>query len=377
MPTVVSVFGVEPFRIGGTETFARELSLQLGERGWTSVICFLAEPPPEVQQFLALPNIKIEVIENSVDFNLSAALHFNRCLRRYRPEIVHLHFIGFLGLYPWLAYLNGVRRVFFTDHNSRPSKYVQTRASLWKRILIRVINWPLAKVISVSKFGYNCITSLDVLPRKRFQLVYNGVDLSRVTPDQARATAFRTRFAIPDDRTIVLQVSWIIPEKGIPDLIEAARLVLLEDKSIQFVIAGEGSYREQYMNDAIRMGLEDHITWTGLLQDPIGEGVYDAADIICQSSRWEELFGWVIAEGMAFGKPIVATRVGGIPEVVADEESGFLVERGDVVALADRILRLVRDRDLRKLMGQSGAEIVKQKFNLKQNVAQLIDAYRI
>jgi glycosyltransferase involved in cell wall biosynthesis len=82
------------------------------------------------------------------------------------------------------------------------------------------------------------------------------------------------------------------------------------------------------MKDAEAMGLAAHITWTGLVQDPFAEGVYDVADIVCQLSEWEELFGWMIAEAMAYKKPIVATRVGGIPELVEDGVTGFLVERG-------------------------------------------------
>lgn len=65
------------------------------------------------------------------------------------------------------------------------------------------------------------------------------------------------------------------------------------------------------------LGLRDHLTWTGLVEDPFTAGVYDAADIVCQVSRWEEVFGWVIG-----------TRVGGIPEVVSDQESGFVIDRG-------------------------------------------------
>ncbi|HEY6230110.1 MAG TPA: glycosyltransferase family 4 protein, partial [Pyrinomonadaceae bacterium] len=103
MRTVVSVFGVKPFRIGGTETFARELSRQLNERGWKSVLCFLKPPPDEVRKFLALPNVTIEVLENSTTANWRAAKTLAAILRRHKPEILHLHFTGFLGIYPWLA----------------------------------------------------------------------------------------------------------------------------------------------------------------------------------------------------------------------------------------------------------------------------------
>ena len=302
MPTLVSVFGVAPQRIGGTETFARELSGQLGERGWQSVLCFLSEPTEEVRCFLDLPNISLEFFSDSTNGS-GRENRLSGIVRRYRPEILHLHFTGFLSLYPWQARMRSVNKVFFTDHHSRPAGYVATRAPIWKRAAARLINRPLTKVISVSSYGYRCMTAADLLPQSRFEMIYNGVDLSRVSCDPRRAIEFRRRHSIPDDRAIVVQVSWIIPEKGIADLLETARLVIDQNPNVQFVIVGEGAYRERFARDAAAMGLGDHVTWTGMSRDPFGEGVFDAADVVCQMSRWEEVFGWMIAEAMAHGKP--------------------------------------------------------------------------
>ena len=374
MPTLVSVFGVAPQRIGGTETFARELSAQLGERGWQSVLCFLSEPTEEVRRFLDLPNISLNVFSDSTNGHRPET-KLSRILGRYRPEILHLHFTGFLSLYPWLARTRSVSKVFFTDHHSRPGGCVATRAPMWKRAAARLINRPVTKVISVSNYGYRCMTTADLLPQSRFEMIYNGVDLARVSCDPQRAIEFRRRHSISADRAIVVQVSWIIPEKGIVDLLETARLVIAQNPKVQFVIVGEGAFREQYTRDAAAMGLGDHVTWTGMSRDPFGEGVFDAADVVCQMSRWEEVFGWMIAEAMAHGKPVVATRVGGIPELITDGASGYLVDRGEVEAAATRVLELLSDPNLRSSMGQAARETVSDKFDLRKNVAQLMRAY--
>jgi len=374
MPTLVSVFGVAPQRIGGTETFARELSAQLGERGWQSVLCFLSEPTEEVRRFLDSPNISLDIFSESTNAH-GRENKLSRIVSRYHPEILHLHFTGFLSLYPWLARLRSVNKVFFTDHHSRPGGYVAGRAPIWKRAAARLINRPLTKVISVSNYGYRCMTTADLLPQNRFEMIYNGVDLSRVSSDPRRAIEFRRRHSIPADRAIVVQVSWIIPEKGIADLLKTARLVIARNPNVQFVIVGEGAYREQYTREAATMGLGDHVTWTGMSRDPFGEGVFDAADVVCQMSRWEEVFGWMIAEAMAHGKPVVATRVGGIPELIADGVSGYLVDRGDAEAASARVLELLSDPKLRAAMGQAARETVSDKFDLRKNVAQLMRAY--
>ncbi|HBB87850.1 MAG TPA: hypothetical protein DC047_09565 [Blastocatellia bacterium] len=377
MPTLVSVFGIEPRRIGGTETFARELSLQLGERGWKSVLCFLSEPTEEVRRFLDLPNTSLGVYASVKDGSLKTGRNLAGITRDHRPEILHLHFTGFLNLYSWIARAQSVKKVFFTDHHSRSAGYVPARAPFWKRTAARCINGPLTKVISVSNYGYECMTAFDLLPRNRFQMIYNGVDLSRVKSDSQLAVDFRSRYSIPVERAIVTQVSWIIPEKGIVDFLETARLVTQQNRNVQFVLVGDGAYRKQYMKDVAAMGIADRVTWTGMVEDPFGEGVFAAADVVCQFSRWEEVFGWMIAEAMAHGKPVVATRVGGIPELITDGESGFLVERGDTATMSMRLLTLLADRELRVRMGQSGRETVSERFDLRKNVAQLINSYGI
>jgi len=85
----------------------------------------------------------------------------------------------------------------------------------------------------------------------------------------------------------------------------------------------------------------------------------------------------MIAESMAHGKPVVTTRVGGIPEVVQDQECGYLVDRGDTEAMSNKVLTLLNDASLREQMGHKGKNIVRQKFNLRNNVEKLIASYRL
>jgi glycosyltransferase involved in cell wall biosynthesis len=377
MPTLVSVFGVEPRRIGGTEMFAREVSAQLGEQGWHSVLCFLSEPEGDVRRFLELPNVSFATLPNSTEGGLQAYADLFRILRKHRADTLHLHFVSFLTFYPWIAKLAGVKQVFFTDHHSRPAGYVAQRAPLWKRIAARMIGGPFTKVICVSNYGYQCMTTVNALPRDRYEMIYNGIDLARVTSDNGASARFRKRFAIPNNRIIVGQVSWIIAEKGITDFLEMARLVSSRNEDVQFVLAGEGAQREQYMKDAAAMGLGDRITFTGMIDDPFGEGVFHAFDIVCQFSRWEEVFGWMIAEAMAHQTPVVATRVGGIPELIINGQTGYLVERGDSESMSDRVLDLVNDPGVRARLGQAARQSVEANFDLKTNVAQLIESYGI
>jgi len=376
-PAVVSVFDVEPRFIGGTETYARELSAQLAHHGWRSVLCFATPPSEEVRRFLDLPNISLEVLGYLHGLKPRVIARLAQVLRRHRPRIVHLHYTDFLSPYPWLARLLSAEQVFFTDHASRPANHLTRRASLPKRCLARAINWPVSRVICVSDYGYRCFTERGLFSASRCEMIYNGVDLGRVAESAERATTFRCRLSIPSDRKVVLQVSWIIPEKGILDVLTAARIVVSQNPDVHFVLVGDGPFREEYTKKGVEMGLRGHLSWTGLLEDPFTAGAYDAADVVCQVSRWEEVFGWVIAEAMAYRKPVVATRVGGIPELVTDQESGFLIERGDADRLAATLLILLAEPARRESMGAAGRKTVDAKFDLRRNVARLLVAYGI
>ena len=119
--------------------FAREVSAQLGEQGWQSVLCFLSEPEGEVRRFLELPNVSFATLGDSTEGGLPAYRDLFRILKKHRADTLHLHFVGFLTFYPWIAKLAGVKQTFFTDHHSRPAGYVARRAPGWKRAAARMI----------------------------------------------------------------------------------------------------------------------------------------------------------------------------------------------------------------------------------------------
>jgi glycosyltransferase involved in cell wall biosynthesis len=372
--TVLSVFAVNPQRVGGVEMFARELSLQLDTLGWKSVLCFLDAPPQNVGRFLAAPGVSVEWLPDIDRLQWSVLHEMSRLLRKYRPEIVHMHFTAQVSPFPWLARLHSVRSNYLTDHISRAEGYAPKRAARWKLAIGRTLNWPLTGLIAVSDYNALCDITYGAIPKRRVMRIYNGVDLSRICGDPVR---FRQEHKIPANRAIVLQVSWMIPEKGVEDLIEAAKLVLASNPNVQFVLGGEGVCRQEYMARVEAAGIADHFTWTGLIDDPLASGVYQAADVVCQLSRWQEAFGWMIAEAMACSRPVVASRVGGIPEIVEDGISGYLVRRRQPAEAAHRILHLLEDPELRRKMGASARRAVETRFNLQQNVTELLQLYGI
>ena len=369
---VVSVFGVNPSRIGGSEVFARALSSRLAGHGWESVRCYQSLPEGGVRRFLELPNVTFDVLPDAWKFAARPARRLAAILHRHPADILHLYFTGFLSPYPWVARSRGVGRVFFTDQGSHPEGYVATRRPLWKRLAARALNLPLNRVFSISDYNVACMLRRDLIDAGRVTRIYNSVDLAAAHGDGA---AFRLRYGVPPGALVVAQASWMIPEKGITDLIEAARLVIERIPQAHFLLAGEGQHRVQYMAMARDLGMESHFTWTGLVHNPVAEGLYAASDVVCQVSRWEEAFGWVIAEAMAASRPLVATSVGGIPELVTAGESGFLVPPRAPADIARRLVQLLEDSALRARMGAAGRLAAESKFDLSANLDTLMRAY--
>lgn len=374
-PVVVSLFDIEPFRIGGVEAFARELSLQLADRGWRSVLCFATPPIPAVRDYLKLPGVEIEVIRDPSTRNWRTIRDLHSVLRRYRPSIFHLYFTPFIAAYPWLARMNAVDRVFYTDQASRPVGWMPHRAPRWKRAVARAVVHPVNGLVAVSDYVQRCWAVSDLFPVARTMRIYNAVDVSINGTAELQASVFRKRYSIPPDRDLVVQVGWVIAQKGVKELLEAARLVVSKIPQAHFALVGDGAQRNEYLRLTASLGLEDHVTWTGLLVNPVLEGAYSAAQVVCQVSCWQEAFGWTIAEAMACGKPLVATRVGGIPELVNDGETGYIIQPGDTQAIAEKIILLLRDPSLRRKMGAAGRRAVEIHFDLRKNVAELLRVY--
>ena len=370
----MSLFGSSPQRIGGIESFARELSEQLNDEGWQSVLCFTEEPSEMVSRFLEGPNVAIEVLPHSSLMDWRGLRQTSKLLGKYRPHIVHTHFTGHLSLCPWLGRLHSVRANFFTDHVSRREGHVPRASALWKRVVSRMLNEPITNVVAVSDYNAQVCAAAGLVARNRVKRIYNGVDPGRNCGD---AQLFRQRFGIPENRPIVLQVSWMIPEKGIEDLLSAARLVLAAHSGVQFVLVGEGAGRRAFMEATQQGGMADHFTWTGQMDDPIVGGAYAAASVVCQLSRWEEAFGWTNTEAMACGKPLVATRVGAVPEIVENGVSGFLVGSRQPEEAAARILQLLRDPALCHRFVEAGRVAVAERFHLQRNVRELVRLYGI
>ncbi|HEX2037870.1 MAG TPA: glycosyltransferase family 4 protein [Chloroflexota bacterium] len=204
-------------------------------------------------------------------------------------------------------------------------------------------------------------------PPQRVAVVYNGVDLERFPPRDA--APLRRRWGIGDDEVVLLFVGAVVPQKGLLPLLQALGRVCQDATAprCRLVVAG-GAGLWPTADDPHPDGTDSYsaaardtsqglpVTWLGVVPQEEMPEVYAMADLFVCPSVWDEPFGTVNVEAMAAGTPVVASRAGGIPEAIAEGETGILVPPGDVEALAGALLALIGDPDRRRRMGQAARE---------------------
>jgi len=194
---------------------------------------------------------------------------------------------------------------------------------------------------------------LRIAPDEKFAVIHSGVDLSRFRPDPARKAEIRSALEIPSESIVIATVGRLTAVKGQDTLIRAIAECLRHGEKVFILILGEGELRSDLETLSAELGIAEAIRFLGWRSDVAS--VIDACDIFCLPSLNEGM-GKAIVEAMAMGKPVIASDVGGIPDLVIPGENGILVPPGDSNALAKAILNLRDHPEARVKMGEQGRE---------------------
>lgn len=207
-------------------------------------------------------------------------------------------------------------------------------------------------------------------------LIHNGVPLDRFTPGPP-AEALRRELGLCAADEVVCIVGRLTPWKGHPGLLEALSIVARSRPQVRLVVVGEvafwdRAYGEQLRAHAARLGIADRVLWPGFRDDV--PDILRLCDVFVLPSV-DEPFGRAIIEAMAVARPVVATRSGGVPEIVVEGATGLLVAPGDAHALAEALLDLLTDRDRARRMGEQGMARARERFDVRRVAAQVQELY--
>jgi glycosyltransferase involved in cell wall biosynthesis len=344
---------IDGLNIGGAEILLRELSVGLLRRGFRVSIGY-SSSGPLVQELtsLGLPLTRLPRLMR-IDPILFCGMV--GLIRRESPQIVHTHlfksdFHGRLA-----ARIAGVPVVVSTLHSIDP--WAQERS------LGRLYGWTARfadRVIAVSEDVRRFHATHTGIPEEKLVTIENGVDIHRFAGLESAGRSVRKELGF-DDALVFGVVGRLTPPKDHSTFLKAAALILKKLPKARFLIVGDGPLRKDLEIQAQKTGLGHAVIFTGLRNDV--PALLAALDVLVFSSLWEGL-PVALLEGMAAARPIVATTVGGIPDVVLPDKSAFLVAPGDAHALAQACLRLASDSASRHSMGQAGLERVVARYSI-------------
>jgi glycosyltransferase involved in cell wall biosynthesis len=326
----------------------------------------VAHPNGELRR-RAAEGLELIPLAPRTEMDLSAAWRLSRLMKRTRPDVVHAHDphgVAMAALALSIGSGAAASRAMPPLVASRRVDFHLKGNSLsrWKH---RQVDCFIAASEAIRQMLLG-----DGIPPERTITVHEGIDVDHVAATPA--VNLHEALFLPHGAPIVGNVAALVPHKGQRYLIDAAHLVVQHAPDTRFVILGEGELREHLEKHVHEHHLEKHVLLPGFRTDVLG--CIKAFDLFVMSSVTEGL-GTSLLDAMAAARPIVATTAGGIPEIVEDGVNGLLVPPRDARALADAILRALRDADLRRRLGDAGFARVNERFTVERMVAQTAAAY--
>lgn len=381
MKRILFLANLNPNKFGSLEEYAVFLCGEATRRGHQFCIGFISEPEPEIRRQLEEAGARIIKVNYDDDaallgektwLNISATFALFRTIRENAIDLVHVSFFGLTCPLLVGIYLTGAKIVFTEQSSGAPF-----RRNLLKRLVLRLAHFFIARRVStyigISGYVSKRFFSTHHVAGDKVVTIFNSVNIERFRPRNALEA--RAELGLPIDRKILCSVAMLIPEKGIHFLLQAlARLVDKNGmKDLLLVLVGEGYYRQELERLTGELGIRDHILFLGRRSDV--HLLVAAADVVVVPSVWEEAFGIIIAEAMASERPVVASRIGGIPELVEHGKTGFLVTAGDSINLADTLHHVLLNAAELQGVCEAARNKARAEFNHVIQVRKQVDIY--
>ena len=284
-------------------------------------------------------------------------------MRKRRIDVVHTHAWGTL-VEGWLAArLAGVRHVVHGEHGTMETRprNVAVQRRLWARV---------SRLLAVSSELADRMSRATGISPERIHVIPNGVDI----PAEFSRDEARTELGIEPDAFVALAVGRLVPVKNYRLLLTAARALAGTSRRWRFLVAGDGPLREDLEREIARLGLQECVTLLGLRQDV--PSLMCAADAFVLTSSSEGMSNTIL-EAMASGRPVVATRVGGNPELVQEGITGMLVDPTGPTELCVALRTLADEPTRVRRMGRAGRQRVEREFSRERMITNYTQMYEM
>ena len=382
LPPLRILHVIARLNVGGAALYVLELAAEQQRRGHDVLVVAGSVPRGEESMEYRAQELGVRVLplptlqrELSLRRDGAAILELVRILRRWRPDVLHTHAAkaGGTARLAALAAQGARPRVrIHTFHGHVLRGYFGPWRERAFRVAERLLAHTTSALVTVSPEVRDDLVAFGVAKPERFVVIPYGFDVSWADPIDAAARArVRSELQVGEDCFIVGWVGRLTAIKRPLDLVRTIRGLVDRGVDAALVAVGDGVDRPDVEELARRLEVAERCHLVGYQKDI--HSWFAAFDVFCLTSANEGTPVAVI-EALAAQRPVVATRVGGTPAVVADGESGFLVEPGDTATMAARLEELARDAELRERMGRRGAELMRERYakdRMVEDVEQL------
>jgi len=292
-----------------------------------------------------------------------------RLVRRMRPHVVHTHLMKADATGAFAARFASVPVLVSTKHNE--DQYLRFPPfAIGARVAAEMAD----RVVVISTAVGRFFRSRILLPEERMLRIPYGFPPHGLGPAAGAAARedLRRELTLPKDAKVVTCVGRLTRQKGLFDLLRAASLTREAVPEARFLLVGRGELLPALRAHAARLHLDSRVRFLGFRRDV--PRILAGSHLLALPSHWEG-FGVVLVEAMSAGLPVVGTRAGAIPEVVADGETGLLAPPGDAQDLATALVRVLADPDLADRMGQAGRRRVAREFAIDREVKAHVELY--
>jgi glycosyltransferase involved in cell wall biosynthesis len=364
------LFVIDNFTIGGTERQLVEIINRLDQKKFELFLCCLSSVQSGIQEHLGQSDkVKTILLDVGSIYSISAVIAIYRLIRLIRSlqvDIVQAYFLRAKVLGVLAGKLAGIKTISCMRDLGLSINY--------KTILPIMLadRWASGFLVNSQSIGRYLVKRHRINP-DRIDVITNGVDMNRFRPaNPIEKAEGKKRLGIDPGHIVIGAIANLKPVKGLESFIRAAAIVFRQNPRTRFVIVGEGTLRESLRTLAANLGMEDNIVFTGSSSDVWSFLSAFDIGVLCSLS---EGFSNAILEYLAMGLPVVATNVGGNVEQVLDQETGFLVPPENPDALAQALLKLVRDEDLRRKMSDRAVRDCQTRFDMDRMIRQLENYY--
>lgn len=382
---------INRFNLGGPTFNVAYLTKYLGDEFETLLVGGDKELSEESSAFiveqLGIEPVIIPEMQRSLNLkqDIAAYRKLKKIIQEFQPDIVHTHAAKSGALGRLAAYSANVPVILHTFHGHVFHSYFGKLKTTFYKTIERFLAKKSTRIIAISDIQKNeLVEEHRICDKDKMIVVPLGFDLQRFRDNkEEKRNSFRAHYQLKDDEIAIGIVGRLVPIKNHPLFLDALNHVVKKtNKKVRAFVIGDGDEKDQLFDHLNRIGLtytewskeqkNVPVTFTSWIKNV--DWANAGLDIIALSSRNEGTPVSLI-EAQASGNPIVTTAVGGIENIVKNEETAIVVASDDLTAFSEGLFRLVEDEELRRKMGENGWEYVNQKFHFKRLTKDMREIY--